>query len=62
MADPRPNRFPDTDDDSAVDPDRGLTGGTPRWVPMIVIVIAVLVVVLLVVLHLTGAIGPGLHQ
>jgi hypothetical protein len=59
MADPP--SYPDTDDDTAVAPDRGSATGRPRWVPVLGIVIAIVLVLLLVVLHLTGVLGPGAH-
>jgi hypothetical protein len=55
MADPP--RYPDTDDDTGVGPDRGPSTGKPRWVKVAIIVV-VLVLVLLVVLLATGGHGP----
>jgi hypothetical protein len=54
-------RYPDAEDDTRVEGERGSATGTPRWITVLGIVIAILAVLTLVVLHLTGAIGPGLH-
>jgi hypothetical protein len=35
--------------------------GPPRWLTVLGVVVAVLVVLMFVVLHLTGAVGPGVH-
>jgi hypothetical protein len=54
-------RYPDAEDDTGARADRRSAAGAPRWITVLGIVIAILVVLTLVVLHLTGAIGPGLH-
>jgi len=59
MADPPP--YTDTGDDASVGSDAGSTIGTPRWVKVCGIVAAIALLLLMIVLHLTGAIGPGLH-
>lgn len=56
------SRYPDAEADTGVERDRGSAAGAPPWIAVLGIVIAILVVLTLVVLHLTGAIGPGLHQ
>jgi len=62
MADPP--RYPDTDDDTGVGPDRESTTGTPRWVKVFGI-IALVVVLLFVILLFTrgpgGGHGPSRH-
>lgn len=56
--------LPDTgaDGDTGARHKRGSTTGTPRWVTVLGIVIAVLLIVGFVVMHLTGALGSGLHS
>jgi hypothetical protein len=51
---------PDTDD-TGLGPERGSAAGPPRWITVLGVVVIVLVVLTLVVLHLTGAVGPGVH-
>jgi ABC-type transporter Mla subunit MlaD len=60
MADPP--RYPDTDDDTGVGPDRESITGTPRWVKVFGI-IAIVVVLLFVILMFAGGgtHGPGRH-
>jgi hypothetical protein len=41
--------------------DEGAQSGRPRWVVVVWIVIAIAVLGLIVFLHLSGAIGPGVH-
>jgi hypothetical protein len=55
-------RYPDSEEDSGIGHERGSAGDVPSWITVVGIVIVILVVLTLVVLHLTGAIGPGLHQ
>jgi hypothetical protein len=57
----RPPRYPDTGDETGVGPERGPTGGPPRWVAVVGIIIAIGLVALMIVLHLSGSIGPGAH-
>jgi hypothetical protein len=57
MADPPHSR--ETDDDTRRG---GTASGTPRWLVILVVIVAVALLGLLVFLHLTGTIGPGLHQ
>jgi hypothetical protein len=56
-------RLADTEasDEARAEVDPRPTAATSRWVSVAGIVVAVLVVLLLVVLHLTGALGPGVH-
>lgn len=55
-----PPRYPQTDDDTGVGPDRESTTGTAPWVYVLVIV-GIALILLMVVLHLTGTMGHGLH-
>jgi hypothetical protein len=57
----RPPPYPDTGDDTDVGSDRRSSAGAPRWVSILVIIIAIGLVLLVVALHLSGAIGPGVH-
>jgi hypothetical protein len=57
-----PPRSPETAAGAGPGPDRGTPGGSRRWVIVLGIVIAVALLGLLVFLHVTGTIGPGLHQ
>jgi hypothetical protein len=50
--------YPLPEDDGGAGADQN----TPRWVFPLVIVGVLLLGVLVVVLHLTGIMGPGLHQ
>ena len=59
MADPL--RSTKTDDEAEGGPDGGATSGTPRWMVVAGIVIAVALLGLILFLHVTGAIGPGVH-
>ena len=55
MADPP--RYPDTEDDPGVGPDRESTTGTPRWVKVFGIIVIVLVL-LFVILIFAGVHDP----
>ena len=59
MAD-RPSS-PETEADTYRVPDGGAPTSRPRWVLVLVVIVTVALVGLLVFLHLTGALGPGLH-
>lgn len=52
---------PETSDDARQDPDQGAPRGTSRWVVLLGIVLVAALLGLIVFLHLTGAIGPGVH-
>jgi len=58
-----PPRYPDSNSDTGVRPDRGSSTGTPRWVTVVGIIVIV-VVLLAVVMFLIGGglgMGPGMH-
>jgi hypothetical protein len=57
-----PRRYPETEDETHVEGYRGSGADPPRWSTVLGIVIPILVVLTLVVLHLTGVIGPGVHE
>ncbi len=59
MADPL--RSPEDADPARQGPDQGAPSGTPRWAVVVVIVFAIALLGLIVFLHLSGAIGPGVH-
>ncbi len=59
MADPL--RSPEDADRARRRPDQGTPSGTPRWVIVTAIVLAIALLGLIVFLHLSGAIGPGIH-
>jgi hypothetical protein len=59
MADPLPSR--DDTDGARRGPDQDARSGAPRWVVAVVIVLAIALLGLIVFLHVSGAIGPGLH-
>jgi hypothetical protein len=52
---------PETEGDAHRVPDHGAATSRPRWVLVLVVIVTVALVGLLVFLHLTGALGPGLH-
>jgi hypothetical protein len=54
-------RSPKAGDHAGHEPERGRRSGTSRWLIVVGIVIAVALLGLLVFLHLSGAIGPGIH-
>jgi hypothetical protein len=57
-----PPRSPQGADRAGRGPDRGTAGGGPRWGVVLGIVLAVALVGLIIFLHLSGAIGPGIHE
>ena len=59
MADPLPSR--DETDRARRRPDQDAPSGAPRWVVALVTVLAIALLGLIVFLHLSGAIGPGIH-
>lgn len=59
MADPP--RYPESEEDTGVSPDRGAASNTPRWMFVLGIIIVIALVGLMVLLHLTGTLGPGVH-
>jgi hypothetical protein len=56
-----PPRSPQSADHAGRGPDRGTAGGAPRWVVVLGIVLAIALLGLIIFLHLSGAIGPGIH-
>jgi hypothetical protein len=54
--------YPGTESDTGAQPGRGSAAGAPRWITVFGIAMAILVVVTLIILHLSGAIGPGVHR
>jgi len=52
---------PETGDEARQGIDHERTGGTSRWVVLVGMVIVAALLGLIVFLHLTGAIGPGVH-
>ena len=59
MADP--SRSPETGDDARRGADRAAPGSRPRWAVILVVAAAIALLALMVFLHLTGALGPGVH-
>jgi hypothetical protein len=55
-------RYPGTENHTRAEPDSGSAAGAPRWITVFGIAMAILVVVTLIILHLSGAIGPGVHR
>jgi hypothetical protein len=53
--------YPDTGDTGGKGRKRRSGGGTPRWITVLGVAVAVLVVLMFVFLHLSGAVGPGVH-
>ena len=58
MASPPP--YPGTGDNIGGGPDRGSPTSTP-WRMLMIWLIVIVLVLLVVALHLSGAIGPGVH-
>jgi len=59
MADPL--RSPEEADRARRGPEQDASRGTPRWVVVVAVGIAIALLGLIVFLHLSGAIGPGIH-
>ena len=59
MADPL--RSPEDADRTRRGPQQDASRGTPRWVVVVAIGLAIALLGLIVFLHLSGAIGPGIH-
>jgi hypothetical protein len=59
MSEPPPS--PETGNDADHGPGGAPAGGPARWVVVIGIAVAVAVLGLIIFLHLSGAIGPGIH-
>jgi hypothetical protein len=59
MADPL--RSPEDADRARRGPEQDASRGTPRWVVAVAIILAIALLGLIVFLHLSGAIGPGIH-
>jgi hypothetical protein len=59
MADPL--RSPEDADRARAGPEQEPSRGTPRWVVVVAIGLAIALLGLIVFLHLSGAIGPGIH-
>jgi hypothetical protein len=52
---------PDARDTGGPGPERRSADGPPRWITVLGVAVAVLVVLMFVFLHLSGAVGPGVH-
>jgi hypothetical protein len=59
MADPL--RPPEDADRARRGPEQDASRGTQRWVVVVAIGLAIALLGLIVSLHLSGAIGPGIH-
>ena len=59
MADPL--RSPDDTDRARGEPNQDAPSGASRWVVAVAIILAIALLGLIVFLHLSGAIGPGIH-
>jgi hypothetical protein len=59
MADPL--RPPEEADRARRRPEQDVSRGARRWVAVVGIVLAIALLGLIVFLHLSGAIGPGIH-
>jgi len=59
MADPL--RSPEDADRARRGPEQDASRGTPAWVVVVGIALAIALLGLIVFLHLSGAIGPGIH-
>jgi hypothetical protein len=59
MADPL--RSPEDADRARRGPEQDASRGTPRWVVAVAIILAIALLGLIVFLHLSVAIGPGIH-
>ena len=60
MADPP--RSPKTKDEARRGTDGAAASSTPRWVLILVAIVAVALLGLMVLLHLTGTLGPCVHE
>ena len=58
---PTPSAPPKTQTALAGDRRRTRRGGTSRWLVVVAIGLAIALLGLIVFLHLSGAIGPGIH-
>lgn len=62
---PYPDAYPDSSADNGGDGAAGPGGkpttGRPTWQSALAIVIGIIVVLLFAYLHLSGAVGPGVH-
>ncbi len=56
-----PRRSPETQGEIRPEPDGGSAKPRSRWGLLLAIAIVVALVGLMVYLHLTGALGPGVH-